>query len=219
MIRILTANLWNGGADPRALAELLERERVDIAALQELAPEQARAVQEVLPHGKLEPSRDFVGMGIAARRNLDVSRYAMPCRDARVAEVDACEWGLTRSFELINAHLIAPHAWPPWRTYAVRRAQVARLMARLRSAPRARLLVGDLNATPLWPAYRTLRRELADLAHHTPAWPRRTWGPTPAWPRLLRIDHALGSGLEVGDVEVLPVEGSDHSAVLISLCD
>jgi endonuclease/exonuclease/phosphatase family metal-dependent hydrolase len=81
--------------------------------------------------------------------------------------------------------------------------------------------VGDLNSTPRWPAYRRLAGELYDAAVIAAARsgraPAPTWGPTPRSPRLLRIDHVLTSACDVLDFQVVPVAGSDHSAVLADL--
>ena len=82
-------------------------------------------------------------------------------------------------------------------------------------------MVGDFNATPIWPAYRALASHLDDAARlHAEATrqrPARTWGPWYGAPRLLRIDHAFLRGLSVDRFEVVEVAGSDHSGVLTDL--
>ena len=83
------------------------------------------------------------------------------------------------------------------------------------------MLVGDLNATPVWPVYRHLAARLTDAAvaasrrHGRPT--QRTWGPWPGSPRLFRIDHALVHGVAVDDVRVLPLPGGDHCALVVDL--
>lgn len=225
-IRILTANLLSGGADPAALAELLHRHRVDVACLQELGAAQASAVIRVLPHGKLEPgidARDPNGMGIALRRPGRVQRLPLRRRDGRVAELLPGDWpGLDAPLEILNVHLQAPHASPPWRTLAERRDQVRAIESYLRSAPRmGRVLAGDLNATPRWPAYRRLAACLDDApARHAGRAGGRagaTWGPRRLGLALLRIDHVLSRGLDVIHQGVLRIPGSDHRAVLVEL--
>ena len=64
-LRLMTANLWGGGAEPTTLADLLDSLRPDVLAVQELSHEQAEAIASVLPHGVLEPRDDHTGMGIA----------------------------------------------------------------------------------------------------------------------------------------------------------
>jgi endonuclease/exonuclease/phosphatase family metal-dependent hydrolase len=225
-IRLLTANLYAERAHPERVAALLEALAVDVACFQELGERQARAIARVLPHGKLEPGasrRDHDGMGIAARRPLATGRVALPRRDARRAELAPAEWPeLSATLELLNLHIQAPHVFPQWRSLALRGEQLAALLPHLDAAPNApRVICGDFNATPLWPIYRALAARASDLAHEHAALrnerPARTWGPWPGAPRLLRIDHVLGSGVLAAHVQVIPLAGGDHSAVVTDL--
>ena len=225
-LRILTANLLNGGADISRLQALLAEQRVDVACLQELSGRQASAIQEVLPFGKLEPGSgpsDHDGMGIALRRPADVRRLAVGRRDARVAELRPSDWPqLDAPLELLNVHIRAPHQFPWWRALLERRQQLTGLLEYLEATPREqRLWLGDFNASPIWPLYRRMASHLPDIAatfaENRGAAPRPTWGPTPGAPRLLRIDHAFGQGIQVAALEVLPVPGSDHDALLLEL--
>lgn len=223
VVRVLTANLWNGGADPEAFAELVQACGADVVCAQELAPDQADALGRVLPHGALAPARDNSGMGIALRRPAALERLPLPCRDAHVARLHPSDWPeLGAPLEVIGVHILGPHVWPPWRAWPLRRRQLRALERYLAGDPeRPRLLVGDLNATPLFAVYRRLAARLRD-AHHEAARrrgarPASTWGPTPGFPRLLRIDHALAASVQVEDVRVLAVPGADHSALLVEL--
>lgn len=220
--RILSANLWNGAAEPEALAELIEAFDVDVAAVQELAPRQAEALARVLPYGRLDPAEDYCGMGIALRRPAEVKLWPLPWRDARCAELDPHGWpGLAGPLQVVNLHVLAPHARPLRRSLRVRREQVRGVLAQLAASRGPRVLVGDLNATPLWPTYRRLAAALEDAAvGHARREGRRaarTWGPWAGAPRLLRIDHVLTEGVEVASVRALALPGSDHSALLVDL--
>jgi len=221
-LRILTANLLNGRADPTALAEILEQERIDVAAVQELGSRQVPAIESVLPCGKLEARDDHCGMGIALRHPAEVTRLPLRDRDARVARLGTGDWpGLPGLVEVLNVHLQAPHA-RPFKSFSIRRDQVAGIERYLEGqGPARRILVGDLNATPVWPAYRRLAARLPDLvaghAEERGHTARRTWGPWPGAPRLLRIDHALGAAVRAAHVERIEIPGSDHSAVLLEI--
>jgi endonuclease/exonuclease/phosphatase (EEP) superfamily protein YafD len=221
-VRIVSANLWNGAVDPRAFADLIERLEPDAVATQEMSPEQAEALARVLPHGLLEPSRDFMGMGIALRDPAPVRRLGLPCRDARVTEIRCERSGTRLELELLNVHIQAPHVARSWGTLRSRGGQLRGLVRHLEAAPqRRRVLVGDLNATPLWPLYRRLAARLTDAAvlaarHHGRA-VERTWGPWPGGPRLLRLDHALVHGVAVDDFQVLPLPGGDHCAIVVDV--
>ena len=47
---------------------------------------------------------------------------------------------------------------------------------------------------------------------------RRSWGPWDGAPRLLRIDHGfVTKGMRVDEFQVLPVRGSDHSAIVMGV--
>jgi endonuclease/exonuclease/phosphatase family metal-dependent hydrolase len=218
--RLLTANLANGAADPSAFADLVEAAEPDVVVVQELAPAQAEALARVLPFGKLEPARDHHGMGIALRAPGSVRRLSLPYRSAVVAEL---AWPEDDDpVEVLNLHLAAPHVHPVVQRFFDRRGQVRDVIAHLGATPRRRrVLAGDLNATPLWPAYRRLRAHLldavADAARRSGRRPQRTWGPWSGSARLLRIDHVLVQGLAATATRVLPLRGSDHSALIADL--
>lgn len=221
--RIVSANLWNGAAEPEAFANLMVRLEADAVATQELAPEQADALARVFPHGLLEPSRDYTGMGIALREPARLRRLKLPHRDARIADI-RCERpsGAHVELELVNVHVRAPHWVPGVRTLMQRAGQLRGLLRHIAAAPhRRRVLVGDLNATPMWPVYRRLAARLSDAAvlaarrHGRTVQP--TWGPWSGSPRLLRIDHALVHGVAVEDFQVVPIEGGDHCAIVVDV--
>jgi len=224
VLRVLSANLWNGGADPVAFAELVESLEVDVVATQELSPEQADALADVLPHGELAPARDYTGMGLAMRRPGKLSRVPLACRDAWVAELHTDSWPeLGTAIEVVNVHIAAPTIrLRSLQGLRYRRVQVPQLERYLeRTAKGPRVLVGDFNSTPLWPAYHRFASRLSDVAvavaqrHSRPL--RRTWGPWAGSPRLLRIDHGFVEGLHAEDFRVVHVPGSDHSAVVMDL--
>jgi endonuclease/exonuclease/phosphatase (EEP) superfamily protein YafD len=215
-LRILSANLANADA----FADLVEAVEPDVVAVQELAPPQAEALARVLPFGKLEPARDHCGMGIALRLPGSVRALRLPYRSAFVAEVAGPEDD--EPVEVVNLHLAAPHVRPLVQRARERRGQVRHIIEHLDAAPRRRrVLAGDLNATPLWPAYRRLRTRFDDAAveaaRRIGRRPGRTWGPWSGSMRLLRIDHVLVQGLVATETRVLSLRGSDHSALLADL--
>lgn len=224
-LRLMTANLYNGGAIPQAVADLIEELQVDVACFQELAPDQAEAIGRVLSHGKLEPSLDHEGAGIALRCPGDVARLPLPRRDARVVRLSPSDWPrLDATLEVIGVHIQAPHGTPPpWITLPTRRGQISGLVDYVESSPAAhRVVAGDFNATPLWPAYRRMIEHFADapraLARAQGRRPLRTWGPRHLGaPRLLRIDHVFTSGVETANLELHSIPGSDHAALLVDL--
>jgi endonuclease/exonuclease/phosphatase (EEP) superfamily protein YafD len=219
-LRILSANLANGQADAEAFAGLVEAAEPDVVLAQELVPPQADALARVLPFGKLEPAWDHNGMGIALRAPGSVRPLRLPYRSAFVAEVGGP--GEDEPVEVMNLHLAAPHVHPVVQRIRDRRGQVRDLMEYFDATPRRwRVLAGDFNATPLWPAYRRLMTRFDDAAleaaRRVGRRPGRTWGPWSGSVRLLRIDHVLVQGLVATETRVLPLRGSDHSALVADL--
>lgn len=223
ILRILSANLWNGGADAEGFAELAVRLGADIVATQELSFEQAEALSAVYPYGELEPRDDYMGMGLVLRHPAKVGRLSMPFRDGQRVEIHPGDWPqLEAAIEVINVHLAAPTLWPPPQGFFERVRQLPALLDHLGSAPATRrVVIGDFNSTPAWPAYWRIRRHLVDAAREVARregrLPRRTWGPTPGAPRMLRIDHAFTQDVAATRFEVHAVPGGDHSAILVEL--
>lgn len=217
-MRILTANLREGLADSEALARLLVERDIDIACFQELGPAHVEAIRETLPHGVLKPGwgrTRYYGMGIAAREPLEVDGFPLAGRSGYRTVVGD-------GFELLNIHMMVyasrstPHAG------ILRRRQVRQLLNHVDASPdQRRLLVGDLNSTMLSPAYRSLTARMRDLhvehARASGGSTSPTWGPWPRGPRWLRLDHALGSGVEIASIEVVRLAGSDHDGLVIEL--
>ena len=223
-LRAFSGNLMSGRADPEAFADLVRHSDADVVVVQELSREQARALGRVFPHGRLEPARDFSGMGIAARHPAEFDRVPLACRDARIARLDPADWpALTGALEIVNVHFASP-SWcnHAWRRLARRRAQLRGLLEYLdRTRGQTRAVLGDFNATPAWPLYRAVAERLEDLAlthaRSRGARPARTWARWVGGPPLLRIDHCFGSGVRVDGFQVVAIRGSDHSGLVVDL--
>ncbi|HEY7703233.1 MAG TPA: endonuclease/exonuclease/phosphatase family protein [Acidimicrobiia bacterium] len=212
MLRVLTANVFNGHADAAAFGELLDRVAPDVVAAQELDPAVAAEIENRMHFGKLLPAHDYHGRGIGSLRPIEVEELEMPYRNALVGRLDD-------GTEVISAHLANPLVIPP--ALGKRRRQVEALVTHVLAAPARRVVVGDLNATPAWPAYKALNRVLtdgvADWAARLGREPERTWAYRYGARPMLRIDHALVSGLLVADASTYAVRGSDHLALVVDL--
>ncbi len=219
----MTANLWANRVDAAGFAERVRHFDPDVVCTQELGSAAADQLSDIYPFGELNPSNDFRGMGIALNRPGKVTELELPHKGGLIAVLEPADWPmLAEPLEIMNMHFAAPGPRGAVRANIARRAQWNGFTDYLATAlEHPRLVVGDMNSTPLWPLYRRLAGRFED-AHRTVAKrfgriPRRTWGPTPTWPRLLRIDHVFTDGVSVSDLWVVPIPGSDHSAVIFDI--
>ncbi len=213
--RIITANLFNGRTTPSVLRRLLRAEHPHVFAAQELAPNAARVIERELPHGRLDPRIDYHGMGLALRHPAVVERFDLEHRTGLQAELSDAVWpDLDRSLEVITVHLANPVLRPVRRNIEIRRRQTSQLVRHVRDHPARRIVVGDFNATPLWPAYRAVAGVMTD-APRAVDWDRRTWAPVWWMPRLLRIDHVFSQGVIPIRARTRRIRRSDHSALIV----
>ncbi len=225
-MRLMTANLLHhNGATAHALRETLDIVKPDILAVQELTVPLLSTIADRFPHHLLAPRPDGPGIGMAADRPVIFEEVPMPHRSGMVATLQPGDWPeVAEPVEIVAVHLTNPIGGLPWTTTRARRGQVETIERRMATSAAVRqVLCGDLNATPMWPAYRRLRRHYQDgigeAEAHQGRRPARTWAPLRKGPRLLRIDHVLVSGLRVTTVETVRLDGSDHLAVVADLVD
>ncbi|MFQ5967290.1 MAG: endonuclease/exonuclease/phosphatase family protein [Acidimicrobiia bacterium] len=214
-LRVVTANLFFGRVAPLTLEALVDDFTPDILAAQELVP----PLDDVLESRFAESAVIYEGSGLSiglflARAGV-IERLPLFSYDALLARLD-------NDLEVITTHIIAPHKFPPWRTARRRIRDLRAIVEHLEREPdRRRILLGDLNSSPVWPAYRRLARYLDDaprlLAEQNGSRPDLTWGPWPGSPRVARLDHVLVSGLRALSAEVVDLPGSDHRAVVVDV--
>ncbi len=223
-IRILTANLCGGRADPVALAAIIDELAVDVVCVQELGPRLAEALAKILPAGKLGPNEVNRGLGIACRQDAEVEQFELPARDGWVARLSPASWSqLSEPIEVVNVHIMGPHTWPYFPRRHTRRGQLAGLLRFLDEQPHVpRAILGDFNASPLWPVYRRLAARLTDSVvasqrsrlRRSPTWPHV---PAIGLAGLIRIDHCFLSKLTALSTRALPLPGSDHLGLCVDI--
>ncbi len=217
-LRILTMNLYNGAADPTELAAVLDDEKPNVVAVQELSSNSATVLSEWGESTLLDPRDDVTGMGMAARTHLATSRVDFPGRNPIIGRFDGAPWGLPE-VELVNVHFTNPISLPLWDSRRRRRAELDALEGLLRDhdGTSARVVVGDFNSSPAWPFYRRIA-ELATDGAVQAGTARRTWGYYPNSPRMLRIDHVFLQGpIRCVATGLVKVSGADHRGLLIDL--
>jgi endonuclease/exonuclease/phosphatase (EEP) superfamily protein YafD len=181
-------------------------------AVQELDHPAAEALTERYPHGLVRPG-GVPGCALVSRESLTVTATELPFRPLLTAPV------------LVGGHSItvgAIHLANPVAMHDVkyRRHQVRALLENIQGG-QPMVLVGDYNSSPAWPAYRMIRKHLRDgvkdWATRTGNRTGRTWSYTAGMPKLLRIDHVMVRGVELADVQVVNIAGSDHRALVADL--
>jgi len=218
-VRVLSANIHRGTADPRSLVELVDRLDPDVLAVQELTPKADRALRAAgltgrLPHSLIEVRAGSAGSGIYTRLSLrrlpSSRRFVLRMPRAELAAADG------RRLRLVDVHPFPPQ-----------RHRVGEWEAALRSLPSAGggtpwLLAGDFNATLDQSQLRDVvgrgYRDAAAVAGKglEPTFPRQGHAIPPIPP--ITIDHVLADrrlGVVEYSVEDLP--GSDHRAVFAVL--
>lgn len=212
-LRVLSANLQYGQADPAVVVELVRRTDTEVFSVQELTPSAVKALERagltrLLPYHVLDAHCGSTGMGIYARHPL---RVLPPVPEAAEATLQA---ELTLPDDL-RVEVTAVHPLPPLGVAAFedwRRALTA-LPSAADDGP-VRVLAGDFNATLDHAHFRSiLDRGYADAADRVGKGLIPTWGMDQRKPSLT-IDHILVSDhVTVQRVEVYSIPNSDHRAV------
>ncbi len=215
-MRLVTMNLLGGRGVPADLERFLRVVRPDVVCAQEVGHDAGRILERWYPYGRVEPAFRAMGRALVASVPVDVDDVPMPFRSGLTTTLPAeCALGGAR---LIGVHLANPI--DPFTGPSVRRGQL-RALVPLLAGDDPLIVAGDMNATPIWPAYRRLAGHLSDLveehADRSGVTPPRTWAKRPGGAVLLRIDHVFGRGVVAKRVDVDRLIGVDHLPVIVDL--
>lgn len=211
-IRVLTANLSNGRADPQALAAL-SRE-TDLLIVQELSTDLAdglAGLESVFPYRVLDPRPHASGAGVWSRypivRSSRDDGYILGLLTLTVRPP-----GSASDVTVLNVHLAGPYPQPIDRW----RQEIAALRATMNEEAnggrrQAVIVAGDFNATSdMQPLRRLLRDGFTDAREQSGAGLLPTFPADRSWPPLLGIDQILTLNAPASDVRTERVPGSDH---------
>ncbi|MFD6276552.1 endonuclease/exonuclease/phosphatase family protein [Streptomyces sp. NPDC060209] len=214
-LRVATLNADAGGADPRALVELVRTERIDVLAVEQLPSGGVEALDKagldaLMPYRELHPEYDS---SIYSRR---------PLSHAGTTQVDTA-WPQTTAEVAVGGrtvHFVAVHTYYPLGDVKRWTRDMAALTSMARRSSPDTVFLGDFNASlDHTPMRRLLAAGLTDthaeLGH---GW-ARTWPVGHALvPPLIQLDHVLhGPGLVGVSVGEHTVPGTDHRAVVAVL--
>jgi len=136
-LRILSANLMNGGADPDAFANMVAALDVDLLAVQEVGCDQAAPLAELFEYGEIDPDHNYVGMGLLSRYPVALERIEMTWGFGQTVRLEAGDSNeLSEPVEITNIHVAAPHMYSPMPGLYLRWRQARELDAYLHAADR-----------------------------------------------------------------------------------
>ena len=223
-VRVVTANLLLGGADPVTLVGIVRDHRADVLAVQELTPAGAAALDDaglgtLLPYRAAYPAPGSQGSALYSRYPLkNIGVRQMPAQHLQAYGTLLVPGA--RPVLVESAHPCAPSdpgSTDQW-------AREIALQPRATPSGPARILLGDFNSTL---DHEGLRRLVGsgytDAASAVGAGLRPTWSATDLG-RLghllppVTIDHVLvDRRIGVRTVAVHPLPRSDHRAVYADL--
>jgi len=220
-LRVATVSLRKGLVHAAPVVDLVRRSAVDVLSVQELTPAaekelRAAGLDDLLPWSHVIPARPGAvvsASGAVWSRLPATAAGAVPGTfeqpTARVAVSGAGEVELT-----------AVHSAPPATSPGSVRDWTSDLGALPAPDPGVlRVLAGDFNATYDHAALRAVvRRGWTDAARRAGRGLTWTWRPLRLpWPRLV-LDHVLvDPRIGVAAIELVPVHGSDHRALVVDL--
>ncbi|MGW0817952.1 endonuclease/exonuclease/phosphatase family protein [Streptomyces viridiviolaceus] len=214
-LRVATINANGGGADPRALVDLVRTERIDVLAVEQMPSGGVQALDKaglgaLMPYQELHPEYDS---SIYSRR---------PLSRGGTTQVNTA-WPQTTAEVTVDGRRVqfmAVHTYYPlgdakrWTQDMTALASLAR-----RSGPDT-VFLGDFNASlDHTPMRELLAAGLTDTHAELGRGWARTWPVGHALvPPLIQLDHVLhGPGLVGISVGEHTVPGTDHQAVVAVL--
>jgi endonuclease/exonuclease/phosphatase (EEP) superfamily protein YafD len=217
-LRVMSSNLYVGLADPRAVVDMVRRNRIDVLALVELPPEElARldraGLRALLPYRDVDARPGANGSGLFSRYPLRklMSYNVLGTNGQPRAQV------AVPGAPPVDVQVVHPP--PPIRDWVPdwRRA-LDELPPPDRHDGRVHMLIGDFNATLDHPELRRLAGDYADAADVTGKGLVMTWPANRRYPPVVAIDHVLADPRSrVQRFDAYRVKGSDHRAVVATV--
>lgn len=222
-IRVLTINLFDGGAEPASAAAAAIR-HADVLLVQELTPRQSAGIlaepgfTAEFPYTALFPHNYAAGVGIMSRfpivQTSKITRYQLGMATATIRPAGAAADVLVASL-----HLAGP--WPQpmdrWRDEIDALPQTLEQLAKA-AGPGAVIVGGDFNATEDFaPFRRLLDTGFADAVEQSGGGLGRTFPADSPLPPLIGIDHILTYNGWATDAYQVAIAGTDHMGLCATI--
>jgi endonuclease/exonuclease/phosphatase (EEP) superfamily protein YafD len=214
-VRVLTANVSEGQADPAALAALL-RDHADIVMLQELIPELVDAltsegVTADFPYQVTDARKGADGVAIWSRYPVTQPRR-IPGYLLGAVSTGIQVPGAAADTTVVVVHIAGP--WPQpidrWRDEITAFPDTIDDIA-TQAGTGAAIGAGDFNATTdMAPMRRLLRSGFRDAAEQAGAGIAASFPADAEFPPVIAIDHVLTANSSVSAVRTVRIPGSDH---------
>lgn len=225
VMRVMTLNTKNGNADAEQIVSIVRDQHVEVLAMQEVS---GSLIERLSAAGldELLPSRVIGLAGAGDNGGVNVIYTLAPMRNASESilpltgsAVPACTITAgSHEVRLVSAHPTSPKTG----TLGFWNESLTNL-GTLRRYSDEYLIMGDFNSTWDHSRYRKMLGDtLVDASEQAGEGFRMTYPSEPHYamvpvPPMIEIDHIVyskNSGMSVGDLETVNVQGSDHFALL-----
>ncbi len=224
-IRMLSANLFKGKADPSSLVRFA-KENADVITVAELTPEAVErfsrvGINETFAHSLLMPGPGAGGIGIWSRYPL-AALSAPKLWRVRMPGARLSVPGVRFDPLVASVHVMSPVAGDQntvddWRLGMASAKEQLTFFGRV-AGPAAVIIGGDYNSTPDLRQFRDLLTDgYRDAVEQTgagfaPTYPSNRW-----YPPVITIDHVLTRNAAAKSIRTVDIPGSDHRALLATI--
>ncbi len=215
-LKVFMSNVYTSNTSYNEFKKTLLTHDPKIAILLEISSEWTAALKELEPryrYIRYYPRSDNFGIGILSKYEL-LSENEIPETSTELPYIDA-----TVRIGLEKLKIYGIHPVPPagQESLAARNALLKYVTQKVAAEDHLTIVAGDFNTTMWTRSYRELisKARLVDPREGRGFYP--TWPTTTPFP-LIPIDHILtSSDFKTLEFRTVPIEGSDHLAVLSEL--
>ena len=226
VIRLATLNCRFGRADATVIVDMVRTHQIEVLALQELSMElldalESAGLNSLLPYhtcGVAKPSDNGGFNGLWCR--VEPSETQRSSVDIAAADVPVIELSLSGGnpgrLRFASAHTLSPMR-------GCRQWSSGLLALRALAGKAPTVVLGDVNSGLDHPSFRATLQDRQHTYFHDAVleWARGSNPTYPSWLRWPRIvlDHILATPeMSFRDVRTLRVPGTDHLALLATVC-